>query len=533
MKQNFLYYCSVIQTQYTMKKYFLLFVLAFAASAMQAQNNDLYSLMFHEQGDYDYCIMGLMQQGDGDFIINTYLVEDTGNFNYIYLGYMAYKVESANLTVTDSLFIPDTIMSPPCSFVQNPHGEGNIRASVEFREDCDSSFLHISLFPDNDFNIYPDEDVVAPLCEGFVSGFRSIVDCRGDLILQYDKERDALHSDEYVARFGLDGTMKCQTLLNENSLWAASQLRVLKESPLKYYQWAYAETNNQGYDNLIVYVIDSLFNKSPVIISSLLSEEEIDLYTTVYEHINLDGDTEVISIDGDNVLVAAKYVKDTTWHALTSEFGVVVAKYDIRTMQPKGYIVFNDYLGHYNNAQCYGIKMMTDGTVYFLYHEHGYPTESVVIVKMDTDLNVIWKRFCKTNNIYMGTFYGGSVLYKDEQGEEKGIAWLGEGTDTNTNKVGWDLFLLNHDGTVGINESGIEVRPYAYYPNPARDQLHMEFSPDVQPAQVELYDLQGRLVRTQSKAFESIDMSQLPAGTYTMRVIMEDGMVYSDKVVKE
>jgi len=86
---------------------------------------------------------------------------------------------------------------------------------------------------------------------------------------------------------------------------------------------------------------------------------------------------------------------------------------------------------------------------------------------------------------------------------------------------------------VGINESGIEVRPYAYYPNPARDQLHMEFSPDVQPIHVELYDLQGRLVRTQSKALGNIDMSQLPAGTYTMRVIMEDGMAYSDKVVKE
>jgi len=61
----------------------------------------------------------------------------------------------------------------------------------------------------------------------------------------------------------------------------------------------------------------------------------------------------------------------------------------------------------------------------------------------------------------------------------------------------------------------------------------MQFSTDVQPAQIELYDLQGRLVRSQGKAFESIDMSQLPAGTYTMRVIMEDGKAYSDKVVKE
>jgi hypothetical protein len=97
----------------------------------------------------------------------------------------------------------------------------------------------------------------------------------------------------------------------------------------------------------------------------------------------------------------------------------------------------------------------------------------------------------------------------------------------------WFALKLNPDGTVGMNEGGIEVRPYAFYPNPVKEQLHMQFSPDVQPVQVELYDLQGRLVRTQSKAFENIDMSQLPAGTYTLRVTLEDGKVYTDKVVKE
>jgi hypothetical protein len=50
---------------------------------------------------------------------------------------------------------------------------------------------------------------------------------------------------------------------------------------------------------------------------------------------------------------------------------------------------------------------------------------------------------------------------------------------------------------------------------------------------VELYDLQGRLVRTQRSGLERIDMSRLPAGTYMMRVTMEDGNSYSDKVVKE
>ncbi|MBR3491506.1 MAG: T9SS type A sorting domain-containing protein, partial [Bacteroidales bacterium] len=100
-------------------------------------------------------------------------------------------------------------------------------------------------------------------------------------------------------------------------------------------------------------------------------------------------------------------------------------------------------------------------------------------------------------------------------------------------KQGFTYFFLTHDGTVGVNESGMEIRPYCFYPNPVQAQLQMQFSPDVKPKQVELYDLQGRLVRMQSSGFESVDMSRLPAGAYMLRVTLEDEKVFSDKVVKE
>ena len=95
------------------------------------------------------------------------------------------------------------------------------------------------------------------------------------------------------------------------------------------------------------------------------------------------------------------------------------------------------------------------------------------------------------------------------------------------------FFLINDDGTNGTPEAETFVRPYAYWPNPAQDQLHLKYSPDVKPMQVELYNLQGRLVRTQSKDLESLSLQGLSAGTYTMRVMLEDGKVFSDKMVKE
>ena len=471
-----------------------------------------------------------MRQQDDDFIVNTYLFEDIGNYDYIPLGYMFYKMSPITLALTDSLFMADTTMTPACSFAPNPQGEGNIRTILEYHGECDSTFLRISHFPDNDLYINPSEDVVVPLCEGSFSSGISFVDSSDDLVIQYYKEIDAIHYDIYAARFGLDGTLKCHTLLHESSVHGVSQLQVLQESPLKYYQYGLEASGDDL--NLIVYVVDTLFHKNPIIINRILSEV-VHPYFIEHEYLNIDGSTQVIPVGGDDILVASKYLYEPTQDPMEDEYGVVVAKYDIRTMQQKGYIVFNDYPGIYRPAECLGIKMMTDGTVYFLYKETGYPEESFIAVKMDTDLNVEWKRFCKTDDIIIMRWFEHSTLNKDEQGEEKGIAWAGYGLKPGNTNGALICLLLNHDGTVGMNEGGIEVRPYAFYPNPVKEQLHMQFSPDVQPAQVELYDLQGRLVRTQSKAFESIDISRLPAGTYTLRVTLEDGKVYTDKVVKE
>ena len=84
-----------------------------------------------------------------------------------------------------------------------------------------------------------------------------------------------------------------------------------------------------------------------------------------------------------------------------------------------------------------------------------------------------------------------------------------------------------------MGESPLHVRPYAFYPNPTRDRLRLQYSPDVEPASIELYDLQGRLVRSQGSGLESFNLQGLAPGQYVMKVTMTDGITFSDKVVKE
>ena len=511
-----------------MKKQLLLFVFALAATIVQAQNGEMYSLLYQDTVGGDARI-NFMQQRDGDFIADLFVLEYIGNYNYVPLGSMYYKISHNTFTVTDTLFVADT--TPYYCLIRDPLGEGNIRAKLEYREDCDSTFFRICRFPDDDLHINPDEDIVTPLCEGYAYGGVNVhADRWGDLTIRYGK-RNVSGSDYYLARFGSDGTLKHQALWLENNMYGDNGMGVLKESPLTYYLWTHDDSFQE---NLFVYTIDSLFHKNTVVINYILKEEVLDPYHTAYEYFDYYGDTQVIPADGgDNVLVAARYRSDTNFFNPT-EYGVVVAKYDLRTTQLKDYIVFNDFPGgNPGQARCVGFKQMSDGTVYLMYKESGYPNESVIIVKMDTDLNVEWKRFCKTDNIIVGNWLPYSILFEDGQGEEKGIAWMGGARMAGNNYYGSFFFFLNHEGPVGLEKYGMEVRPYCFYPNPARDHIRFQYSPDVQPKQIELHDLQGRQVHTQNGNFESIDLSRLPAGVYTLRVTMEDGSVYSDKIVKE
>ena len=78
------------------------------------------------------------------------------------------------------------------------------------------------------------------------------------------------------------------------------------------------------------------------------------------------------------------------------------------------------------------------------------------------------------------------------------------------------------------NDTKIET-----YPNPVIDQLHLDYSPDLKPIKIEIYDLQGRLLSTQKSSLESIDMQKLSTGTYTIKITLDNGKTYSTKIVKQ
>lgn len=211
------YFCSESSNSNPMKKHLLLFVFAFAALAVQAQNRDLYRYMYHDMTDRPFGLNASMQQRDGDHIIHTYIFEHVGDY-YNPLGNMFYKISTDPLAVTDSLFVADTARSRQPFLAHDPRGEGNLWVTMEYHEDCDSTFVRISHFPDNDLHANTEEDILVPICEGYAcpGDQYAMVDSWGDLIVTCYKMRTEITCDEYIVRIGLDGTLKHHALLAEN-----------------------------------------------------------------------------------------------------------------------------------------------------------------------------------------------------------------------------------------------------------------------------------------------------------------------------
>ena len=153
----------------------------------------------------------------------------------------------------------------------------------------------------------------------------------------------------------------------------------------------------------------------------------------------------------------------------------------------------------------------------------------VAVIRMDEELNVIWEYSGMPGEMYREINLT-KILDNNIAVLGKNEFWQQGSLQVN----GMFLTLISKEkGNAGIDEANNNLRPYLCYPNPVADRLNIKYSPDATPKTVELYDLQGRLIGTQTSGFESIDMQHLSAGTYTMRVVLDSGKAYSDRIVKQ
>jgi hypothetical protein len=76
----------------------------------------------------------------------------------------------------------------------------------------------------------------------------------------------------------------------------------------------------------------------------------------------------------------------------------------------------------------------------------------------------------------------------------------------------------------------------AMYPNPTAGKFYVDASQLKEAAQIQVLDMQGRVLKTYSKAMDDkrilLDISEFPSGIYVVELLSQQGR-FAEKIVKE
>ena len=171
------------------------------------------------------------------------------------------------------------------------------------------------------------------------------------------------------------------------------------------------------------------------------------------------------------------------------------------------------------------------------------------IFRVDHNGELLWERIAgNSNNLYTGTYPRDVIKHNDkEYTVASRMTYYEEGWETydincpyNANMPGsginfWvyhitDIFDYDDVGEIEDNENAVSLE---IHPNPTQNTVNIKFSDDIECQSVEIYAIDGRLLKSQISNLETVDVSKLNAGIYILKVNMADGMEFTERIVKE
>ena len=510
----------------------LIFALVLAVwGVSHAQHCD--SIINHQFGQFFMVGEYVTQLGDESILCRAFLDSLVPSSIWMPVkpyGCVYYKISRFGCEFIDSLFVEDNNIEPKLMAHirsgNNPQPDrSNILVEYLFDTVNCKTDLRFAFF-DDDLNFETDE-IIVPLADTIVrdcSYYSSfLLDSYDDIVVAYSIESRHVSC---FARFGIDGTLKYEKVYpdtivpvpdEEHFGWAPNGLRQTNVSPLKYS--FYGEPYVKAFR---CFDLDSLFNIENVF---YLRRPDYDDYPRMFSPTSHCGMVRLS--DGSRVVMqelAERQYEPTK---------IGVAKYNQEGDLQKTWFssVVPTTSGQSSNLYA-ATDLRIDGEEYIYFASTTIPQATgrylCYLIKMDKDLNIVYERYFRHPQFFFN-LYGMNVL------DRGGMCVYGEMWDpysTNSWLSGLFMLVLDDDGVPVSEIEGI-IQPFLIYPNPVSDRLNIHYSPDVTPETVELYDVQGRLVHTQNSSLENIGIENLPAGTYTLRVVMEGGENYTEKVVKQ
>ena len=446
---------------------------------------------------------------NGDIIIDENIFVDGGSVD-VGIKFLKYNTEGI---LTDSVFVDDMVISDLNIFVRNPLADDESVYLYVTRNENNGMYYYCAMFMNDDLGIRDKIRVPLPI-EGDLHYKRYRMEEDGSVIFSW---HNASNDSCRYARLNITGELLSvsEPFPIENFIPVINPWFKITEEPRRLgYLMYFPETQ------------DSLGNKLGDIRVNVL-DNELDVVDT----------KSIVRIGGQKT--------QATHQASVVELGdgsFAIMSSVINVMGPNGYR--RKGVAKYNSnfeQQCYHlIKYVAaleyplpmsvdriDGGLYVIWYDENIYTQSIYthVRHLNSNMEEVWDNVCIKNNGY-------TVVYTSKPVEEGGCVLSGQlsGCNYYDSYVFVNFIDPDYDNA---DEVSADNTPFHCYPNPACSVLNISFAEELECQSVEIFTLDGRMMKSQNNNFETIDISNLTAGVYILKVTMADGKEYSERIVKE
>ncbi|MBR4156383.1 MAG: T9SS type A sorting domain-containing protein [Bacteroidales bacterium] len=320
-------------------------------------------------------------------------------------------------------------------------------------------------------------------------------------------------SDFMFIKLDIEGNLvmnKVVTLDSKEYYIPYYSLFVYNEEPMQY---AFSYHNYGEYKKTSLVVLDSDFN----VIETKQDVIPHDIYSIMTCNSGLD--YEIAAYDDEHYLTSSSYFSGGPLSSgiklmLMDKNNNVVNEYKYVEIH-EGYERDRPELSYKsivtgNNGEIYWIYIKPNPTI-----EHG---RDLYVTLFDAELNPLWEQKVKSDVSYIEIM-------------SSSVRSSGDLLISAYDKYKQIYTIVCDRSAMPLNvDESMELRPYSFYPNPATDVINIHYSPDVNVEKVEIYGMDGKMYHEQNFNMETININSLSNGIYMMKVVLDNGNTYTDKI---
>jgi len=334
----------------------------------------------------------------------------------------------------------------------------------------------------------------------------------------------------HLAKFSLEGEIQQWQRLEMDSLRTICNLFDAIGNDDSF--GIFANTSNNSYASMGVLVFDdslNLIKRTYFPQWEHLENNGCISYNYLYDSFN---SMMISNSDLTGYLISARFNESlvSNGQIIKNDHSSIIAKTDLDFVMHEDYHViehFNDTIeipAFYKSIDCYNSSNSQDN----LYHccmlgtptYEGWPyiPSTVIVTKIDSDFNIIWKK-----RLLMGLGYSPYAITATSDGGCIVVGWV---FDFNSEQR-FDLFALkiNADGTVGVDEIQEENMAFVY-PNPTKEAVNIG---GVEAKETKVYNALGQCVM--NFRGNEANVEALADGIYVLRITDDKGLTQTLRLV--